>query len=122
MQFSAFPIITKFNENISAKIDERLNIEIEYYSNTGLSDVKLYKTMDGSRQNVADYSVSKTSTVIDLPVFTHNVKTTGTKAVVSILMNSKEDMGYYDIIVSNEVDSTIRSFQIDLKGKYKYVR
>ena len=74
--------------------------------------MKLLKNGNDVRQNGPDYTISKTNTIIDLPVFTHTIKTTGTKASVSFTIMSKEDIGYYDISVLNEVDVTVRTFEI----------
>ena len=118
MYFPAFPIITNIDEKVTARLNEVVIVEIEYYSNTGGSVVTLYKNEEGLRQRAPNYSVISTSTIIDLPVFSQTVRTTGTKATISISIETKDDMGYYDIIVSNEVDDTVRSLEVIPEGNF----
>ncbi|XP_060563629.1 contactin-1-like [Ruditapes philippinarum] len=108
----SFPIVTKFTKKVTAKLNDRLNIELEYYSNAGVTDVKVYKNVNGLRQTGPNYSLSKRGVLVDLPVFTQIVKTNGVKLIISFTVMSKKDIGYFDIVLSNEVDSTFQTVEI----------
>jgi hypothetical protein len=78
--------------------------------------MKVYKNVNGLRQTGPNYSLSKQGVVVDLPVFTQIVKTNGVKVIISFTVMSKKDIGYFDIVLSNEVDSTIQTVEIVPEG------
>ncbi|XP_053389842.1 protein turtle-like [Mercenaria mercenaria] len=112
----SFPIITNATEKIPAKLKENATLDVYYYSNVAESDVKIYRKFNEYRHEGVIYSVSKTHVEVNLPVFTRIIRTGGTRAQILIQILSIEDLGAYDVVVANEIDSSTRSFEIVPKG------
>ncbi|XP_053391071.1 protein turtle homolog B-like [Mercenaria mercenaria] len=112
----SFPVITHVSEKTSAKLKDNATLEIYYYSNVAGSEVKLYRNVNGTRQEGVIYSVSETRAEVNLPVFTQIIRTGGTRAKILIQVQSQDDLGSYDLVVANEIDSSSRSFEIVPKG------
>ncbi|XP_053409347.1 sialoadhesin-like [Mercenaria mercenaria] len=112
----SFPIFTNVSKKIPAELNGNTTVEAHYYSNIAGSSVKIYRNRNGARQEGVIYTVSETRVEINLPVFKHIIKTGGTRARIFIQILSMDDLGLYDVVVSNEIDSDTRSFEIVLKG------
>ncbi|XP_053391382.1 hemicentin-2-like, partial [Mercenaria mercenaria] len=112
----SFPVITNVSEKTPAKFKENASLEVYYYSNVAGSEVKIYRNVNGSKQERIIYNASETRVEVSLPVFAHTVRTRGTKAQILIQILSQDDFGSYDVVVANEIGSSTRSFEIVPKG------
>ncbi|XP_060564839.1 hemicentin-2-like, partial [Ruditapes philippinarum] len=112
----SYPIITNFSEITSSKLMENATNDVYYFSNVAGSNVTIYRNVNGSRQEDVKYSVTETNTQVNLKVFGHSIKTAGVRARLSIHVQTKDAIGSYDVVVSNEINSTVRSFEIVAKG------
>jgi hypothetical protein len=95
---------------------ENAVIDVYYLSNAAGANVKIYR--NGSRQEDVRYSVTETNAQVNLKVFQHTIKTAGVRAKILVHIQTKYDIGHYDVVVSNEIDSAKRSFEIIAKGRW----
>jgi hypothetical protein len=93
-------------------LNKNKTVEVEYFSNIAGSDVKLYKIVNGEMKAVTLFSVTKKLVEIEVPVFSHLIKTDGTGADFIVQIKSEEDYGFYYVVVSNIIGSSNKSFEI----------
>ena len=108
-------------DKISTKLIENATLDVYYYSNVAESNIKLYKNVNGSKEEKLLYSVIPSDVQVDLPVFTHIVKASGTKARILIPIKTKTDLGFYDVVVSNKIGQVRRSVEIVPKGNTCFI-
>ncbi|XP_060563649.1 uncharacterized protein LOC132723012 [Ruditapes philippinarum] len=114
--FSAFPIITYLGERTSARLMENVAMDVYYFSNSAGSSIKIFRNRNGMRQADVKYNVTETNAQVDLKVFGNTIKTAGVRARILIHIETKDDIGSYDVVVTNEINSTVRSMEIIAKG------
>lgn len=120
--FSAFPIIVKpkidpsQTETISGNLNDQATKEFDYYSNADITNVRCYKSVNGTRQNSNVCTTFHKDTMIELPVFSHVVTTAGVKLTISIPIDSEDDFGLYDVVVKNEIGSVVLKLKIIPQG------
>ncbi|XP_053372613.1 hemicentin-1-like isoform X1 [Mercenaria mercenaria] len=112
----SYPIITQFSEITPVRLKENATFEVYYYSNVARSEVKVFRNVNGSRKAGVIYTVTESHAVVDLLVFSHTIRTGGTRARIFMKIKSKDDFGFYDVVVSNEIDSNSRTFETVPKG------
>lgn len=103
-------------EILSGKLNENVSIEMDYFSNAAESRVSIFKNVSGSRINAVISAILEEPTEVHLTVFKYSIKTVGTKAYISMKIDSKDDFGFYDVVVSNEIGLTFRLVEIIPKG------
>lgn len=106
---------------ISSKLGANATVEIDYYSNAGVSDVNCFRMLNDIRQIEHDCVVVYVPTVVDLPVFAHTIKENGIKASISIRILSEELFGLYNVTISNEINSAYLRLEIVAQGKNKLI-
>ncbi|XP_053391074.1 hemicentin-1-like, partial [Mercenaria mercenaria] len=112
----SFPILTNVSKRVPAKLNGNATLDVHYYSNIAGSNVKIYRNKNGVNKEGVSYTVTEARAEINLPVFKNIIKTGGTIARILIQIHSMDDLGLYEVVVANEIDSVTRPFEIILKG------
>ncbi|XP_060588057.1 hemicentin-1-like [Ruditapes philippinarum] len=111
----SFPIITNFSKITSSKLMENATVDVYYFSNAAGSNVKIYRNKNGVRLEDVRYNVTETNVQVNLKVFGNTIRTAGVRARILVHIQTKDDTESYDAVVTNEINSTVRSFEIVTK-------
>jgi hypothetical protein len=96
-------------------MNNNITVKVDYFSNIPGTEVELYRNFNGVAKT--DVMFNKNLVEVELPVFSHFVKTNGTRAIITTPIKSETDYGSYIVVVSNEIGSSNRSFEVVLTGK-----
>ena len=111
--FTAFPIISNLDDKIASRLNRNVTVTVDFFSNIHGSVVKLYKDdVNGVKKPRNVYTATENPFEVELPVFSHLIKTKGTKANLTIQIKSEEDLGLYTVVVTNEIGSRNKSFEV----------
>ncbi|XP_060578473.1 neural cell adhesion molecule 2-like [Ruditapes philippinarum] len=110
----SFPVIITMDDKFASRINKNVTVKVDYFSNVPGTEVKLYKNVNGAGKTGVTLFVDKNPVEIELPVFSHFVKINGTRSIVTIPIKSEVDYGSYIVVVSNEIGSSNRSFEVVL--------
>jgi hypothetical protein len=105
------------DDKFASRINKNVTVKVDYFSNVPGTEVKLYKNVNGAGKTDVTLFVDKNPVEVELPVFSHFVKINGTRSIVTIPIKSEVDYGSYIVVVSNEIGSSNRSFEVVLTGE-----
>lgn len=124
ISFLAAPLITypelpknNYTIKIPTRLSDKATFSLKYFSGVNTSDVRVYKVVNGVMRVNQSVEVSFSDVLVTLQVFSHNVTTNGTKADVSILINTTNDLTRYAVVVSNTVGETAVPVEVVPKGR-----
>lgn len=105
-----------FKVPVQLKMNFRWNLK--YYSWTKDTTVSMYKKTNGTNTDSSTGEVIYSVVDVILPVFSHNVTTKGILATVTLNIDTEEDLGMYDIMVSNDVGNDVLTIELVPVGTY----
>lgn len=101
---------------IPTRLSAKAMFSFKYFSALNETDVHVYRVVDGVKQVKQSGEVILSDDVVILHVLSHNITTQGTKADVSIQINTTNDLTQYAIVVSNSVGEKALTVDVVLKG------
>lgn len=103
---------------VPAELKRDLTYYLKYYSWTQATTVSMQKKLNNTKTDIIPIEVIYSEVDVSLPVFSQSVITKGNQAVISLYINTEDDFGIYDIVVSNVAGIDVLTIEVVPEGMY----
>lgn len=103
---------------LPAQLKRELTYYLKYYSWTKATTVSMQKKLNNTKKDIIPIEVIYSEVIVSLPVFSHSVTTKGNQAIISLYIDTEDDFGIYENVVSNVAGTDVLTVEVVPEGMY----